>query len=68
MIAHGVRLHGKKPDHVDSEETRPSINSVIFTTVLEVFAEAWRAKDVFSTSEDAARCHGLNTMTVSTTR
>ena len=38
--------------HADSEETRPSIDTVICTTVLKGFAMARRSKDVFSTYEE----------------
>jgi pentatricopeptide repeat protein len=53
--------------HVDSEETRPFINTVTYTTVLKGFAMARRAKDVFSTYEEMKhRGISLNTVTFNT--
>ena len=50
--------------HADSEETRPSINTVTYTTVLKGFAMAERAKEVFSTyAEMKHRSIGLNRLT-----
>ena len=53
--------------HAVSEETRPSINTVIYTTVLKRIVMARRSKDVFSTYEEMCkRSVALNSVTFNT--
>ena len=77
----GVRLHGSgpgdvwasrrgsgaDPQHANSEETRPCINTVTYTSDLKGFTMVKRAKEVFSTNEEMKqRSVGLNTVTFNT--
>ena len=67
-----VRLHGRGPTDewagrrsagTDSEDTRPCINTVTYTTVLKSFAATNRAEEVFSMYEDMKqRCVGVYTV------
>ena len=53
--------------HANSEETRPCISTVTYTTVLKGFAMAKRATEVFTTYEKMKqRSVNLNTVTFST--
>ena len=53
--------------HAISEETRPCINTVTYTTDLKGFTMAKRAKEVFSTNEEMKqRSVGLNTVIFNT--
>ena len=53
--------------HANSEETRPCINTVTYTTVLKGFAMVNRATEVFTTYEEMRqRSVNLNTVTFST--
>ena len=53
--------------HVVSDETRPFINTVIYTTVLERIVMARRSKHVFSTYEEMRkRSVALNSVTFNT--
>ena len=53
--------------HANSEETRPCINTLTYTTDLKGFTKAKRAKEVFSTNEETKQWSvGLNTVTFNT--
>ena len=53
--------------HANSEETKPSINIVTYTTDLKGFTMAIRAQQVFGTNEEMQqRCVGLNTVLFNT--